>query len=52
MENEGRDLIVIGGGPAGVEASLVAGLIGKRVALIERSPVIGGALTNTGTLLS
>ena len=52
MENEIRDLIVIGGGPAGVEASLVAGLIGKRVALIERSPVIGGALTNTGTLPS
>ena len=52
MENEVYDLIVIGGGPAGIQASLIAGLIGKRAVLIERCPVIGGALTNTGTLPS
>src|SRR4029077_255829 len=52
MENEVYDLIVIGGGPAGIQASLIAGLIGKRVVLIERNPIIGGALTNTGTLPS
>jgi len=52
MENEVYDLIVIGGGPAGIQAALIAGVIGKRVVLIERNPIIGGALTNTGTLPS
>jgi pyruvate/2-oxoglutarate dehydrogenase complex dihydrolipoamide dehydrogenase (E3) component len=41
------DVIVIGGGPAGVEAGLRAGELGKKVALVERSR-LGGVSTNDG----
>jgi NAD(P) transhydrogenase len=46
------DLIVIGGGPAGICGANTAGLFGKRVALVERLPQVGGAGINTGTLPS
>src|SRR5438270_12518183 len=46
------DLIVIGSGPAGEKGAAQAAFFGKRVALIEREPVLGGAATNTGTLPS
>lgn len=46
------DLIVIGGGPAGVSGALAAGLLGKRVALVEKEPQLGGAGINTGTIPS
>lgn len=46
------DLIVIGGGPAGTSAAADAGLLGKRVALIEKSEHLGGAGINTGTIPS
>jgi NAD(P) transhydrogenase len=46
------DLIVIGSGPAGESGAAAASLFGKRVAMIEKSPLIGGASTNTGTLPS
>lgn len=46
------DLVVLGAGPAGMQAAIVAGFVGKRVALVERGPRIGGALVNTGTLPS
>jgi NAD(P) transhydrogenase len=46
------DLVVIGGGPAGAAGATAAGLLGRRVALIEKSPVIGGAGINTGTIPS
>jgi len=46
------DLIVIGAGPGGVAAADTAALLGKRVALIERHPVVGGAAVNTGTIPS
>jgi NAD(P) transhydrogenase len=46
------DLVVIGGGPAGLAGAIAAGVLGKRVALVERAPVLGGALINTGTLPS
>lgn len=46
------DLIVIGSGPAGEMAAVEAGFLGKRVALIEREPVLGGAAANTGTIPS
>jgi NAD(P) transhydrogenase len=46
------DLIVIGAGPGGVAAADTAALLGKRVALIERSPTLGGAAVNTGTIPS
>src|SRR5688572_23089466 len=46
------DLIVIGSGPAGSSGALAAAYFGKRVALIERAPVVGGAGINTGTIPS
>ncbi len=46
------DLIVIGGGPAGEKGAAKAAFYGKRVALIERSPYLGGAGINTGTIPS
>lgn len=46
------DLIVIGSGPAGEKGAAQAAWFGKRVALIEREPVLGGACVNTGTIPS
>ena len=46
------DLVVIGSGPAGEKGAAQAAYFGKRVALIEREPVLGGAAANTGTLPS
>src|SRR5438552_5246820 len=49
---ETYDLIVIGSGPAGQRAAIQAAKLGKRVALIERREVVGGACINTGTIPS
>lgn len=46
------DLIVIGSGPAGEKGSAQAAYFGKRVALVEKEQVLGGAAANTGTLPS
>jgi NAD(P) transhydrogenase len=46
------DLIVIGSGPAGEKGAAQAAYFGKRVALIERERVPGGACVNTGTVPS
>jgi len=46
------DLIVLGGGPAGMSGAASAGFLGKRVALVERLSVLGGAGINTGTIPS
>jgi NAD(P) transhydrogenase len=46
------DLLVIGSGPAGEKGAAAAAWFGKRVLLIERAPVLGGACVNTGTLPS
>jgi NAD(P) transhydrogenase len=46
------DLIVIGGGPAGIVAATTASGLGKHVALIDSHPDLGGAGTNTGTVPS
>ena len=51
-ENERYDLVVIGGGPAGVNGAITAGILGKRVLLIEKEPMVGGAGINTGTIPS
>ena len=49
---ESYDLIVIGSGPAGEKGAAQAAYFGKRVALIERGPNLGGAGVNTGTVPS
>jgi NAD(P) transhydrogenase len=46
------DLVVIGGGPAGERAAVHAARAGKRVAIIERANVVGGACINWGTIPS
>lgn len=46
------DLIVIGGGPAGICGANTAGILGKRVALVEKLRDVGGAGINTGTIPS
>ncbi|MGE3807555.1 MAG: Si-specific NAD(P)(+) transhydrogenase [Gemmataceae bacterium] len=46
------DLMVIGSGPAGEKGAAQAAYFGKKVALIERSRLLGGAAANTGTLPS
>ncbi len=38
------DLIVVGGGPAGEKAAAQAAYWGKRVALVDRLPVLGGTM--------
>src|SRR5215475_11228109 len=46
------DMIVLGSGPAGQRAAIQAAKVGKRVALVERREVVGGACINTGTIPS
>ncbi len=46
------DCIVIGTGPAGQKAAIQAAKLGKRVAVIEKNKVLGGAQINTGTIPS
>ncbi len=52
MQTQSYDLVVIGGGPAGICGANTAAIFGKRVALIEKLPDIGGAGINTGTIPS
>ena len=49
---ESFDLVVIGSGPAGEKGAAQAAYFGKRVAVIERAPDLGGAGVNTGTVPS
>jgi NAD(P) transhydrogenase len=49
---EHYDLIVIGSGPAGEKGAAQAAYFGKRVALVEKEPHLGGAAVNTGTISS
>jgi NAD(P) transhydrogenase len=46
------DLIVIGSGPGGQRAAIQAAKLGKRVAIVEKKAVLGGACINTGTIPS
>src|SRR5438874_7378916 len=52
MRPESYDLVVIGGGPAGISGANTASIFGKRVALVEKLREIGGAGINTGTIPS
>jgi NAD(P) transhydrogenase len=49
---EKYDLIVLGSGPAGQRAAIQAAKFGKRVAVVEKLEVVGGAAINTGTIPS
>jgi NAD(P) transhydrogenase len=46
------DVVVIGGGPAGIAGANTASIFGKRVALVEKLREVGGAGINTGTIPS
>jgi len=46
------DLAVIGTGPGGQKAAIQAAKLGKRVAIVEKNSVVGGAAINTGTIPS
>ncbi len=53
MRDDIYDLIVIGSGPAGVQAVLQGAKLGKKVVLIEKHPErLGGSWIHTGTLPS
>ena len=46
------DLVILGCGPAGEKAGAQAAYFGKRVAVVEREPHVGGSCINTGTVPS
>ncbi len=46
------DCVVIGTGPAGQKGAIQAAKLGKRVAIVEKNKVLGGAQINTGTIPS
>src|ERR1700688_1293744 len=46
------DLIVIGGGPAGIVGATTAAAFGKTVAVVDNHHELGGAGANTGTVPS
>ena len=52
MTGYSYDLLVIGSGPAGQRAAIQAAKLNKRVAIVERTSVIGGVCINTGTIPS
>ncbi|MBI4469183.1 MAG: Si-specific NAD(P)(+) transhydrogenase [Acidobacteria bacterium] len=52
MPTEPYDVVIIGSGPAGEKAGAQAAYFGHRVAIIEKEPVVGGAMATTGTLPS
>ena len=49
---EKYDLVVIGCGPAGEKGAVHAAFFGKKVAVVEREPYLGGTGINTGTIPS
>src|SRR5580704_7651697 len=46
------DLVVIGSGPAGQKGAIAAAKARKRVAIIDRTVMIGGVSVHTGTIPS
>lgn len=42
------DVLVIGGGPAGLSAAIAAGRLGARTMIVERYGSLGGVLTQVG----
>ena len=51
-EIEHYDMVVIGSGPAGEKAATQASKLKKKVAIIEKSPHLGGVSLHTGTIPS
>ena len=51
-ETRAYDLVVIGGGPAGIVAAATSTGAGKKVALVDNHHQLGGAGVNTGTVPS
>ncbi len=52
METREYDLVVLGSGPAGEKGAVAAATFRKKVAVVEKERVFGGAAANTGTLPS
>jgi NAD(P) transhydrogenase len=52
MFGESYDLVIIGGGPAGIVGAGTAAALGKTVALVDSHSELGGAGANTGTVPS
>src|SRR6266852_862491 len=52
MSESEYDLVVIGSGPAGQKCAIAAAKVHKRVAVIDRSVMIGGVSVHTGTIPS
>jgi NAD(P) transhydrogenase len=46
------DLVVIGSGPAGQKCAIAAAKVRKRVAVIDRTVMMGGVFVHTGTIPS
>ncbi|MBX7057311.1 MAG: Si-specific NAD(P)(+) transhydrogenase [Leptospirales bacterium] len=46
------DVVVIGSGPAGEGAAMQCAKAGRRTAMVERLPQVGGACTHSGTIPS
>jgi NAD(P) transhydrogenase len=52
MNEQQFDLIVIGSGPGGQKGAICAAKLGKRVAIIDRTVMLGGVCVHTGTIPS
>jgi len=52
MSDQQFDLIVIGSGPAGQKGAIAAAKLRKRVAVIDRTLMMGGVCVHTGTIPS
>jgi NAD(P) transhydrogenase len=46
------DVLILGSGPSGQKAAIAAAKLGRRVAVVERTHMIGGVCINTGTIPS
>jgi NAD(P) transhydrogenase len=52
MSDQQFDLVVIGSGPAGQKGAIAAAKLRKRVAVIDRTLMMGGVCVHTGTIPS